>query len=432
RVGIIDTVGVMLAGSQEHVAKIACQIVEDEKTSLQSTVVGRGLRVSPHGAAFANGVAVHAMDYDLTFGRGQAVAAVIPALFALAEARGASPSDVLAAFIVACEVAARLSRASPEMSGDGGWHTTGVIGAIAAAVGSARLIGLAPARVCDVVGISASMASGFTENFGTMTKPLHAGNAARNGITAAFLAARGFTASPVALEGPFGYFGTFSRGLPTDLSSFDDLGRVNNLVAPGYKVKLYPCGGLGHTSIDATLALREELAGRADEIAKIEVGICQHAFDRIGGFYPHSIESAKFSMPYIAAWTVLYGAPCLATFTEEAIADTEVRSLASKISHHVDPEFASEGSEAPGRVTVTLKNGQTFEKVVHYASGSPRNPMAPAQIQAKFFDCAGQAVEEDQAAKIFAWLDDLPNQNSFAEFWPLIRVARNDKPAPRD
>jgi 2-methylcitrate dehydratase PrpD len=413
----------MLAGSQEHVADIACKMVEEENSSPLSTVLGRALRASPQWAAFANAVAAHAMDYDFTYARGQAVSAVIPALLALAEARGATPAEVLSAFIVACEVAARLVRASPKISTEGGWHTTGMVGAIAAGIGCARLIDLPAARIPDVVGISTSLAGGFCENYGTMTKPLHSGNAARNGIMAALIGGRGFTASPLALEGPAGYFATFSRGLPTSFAPFDDLGRVHNLVAPGYKLKRYACGGLSHASIDAALVLREDLAGHVADIAKIEVGITGHAFERIGSHYPHSIESAKFSMPFIGAWTVLYGAPTLATFTEKALADAQVRALAAKISHHVDPEFGEEPLEAPGRVTVTLTNGKSFEKTIRYASGSPKSPMSPAQIEVKFFDCARQAVKEDQAKRIFAWLNDLPKQTSFAEFWPLLGAA---------
>jgi 2-methylcitrate dehydratase PrpD len=423
RIGIIDTIGVMLAGSREEVSEIVCQTIEEEGGSPRSTIFGRSLRASPQWAALANGVAAHAMDYDFSYARGQAVSAVIPALLPLAEARDASPAEVLSAFIVACEVAARLVRASPKISVLGGWHATGIIGPIAAGVGCARLLGLAAARIPDVIGIAASLASGMSENYGTMTKPLHSGNAARNGVLAALLGARGFSSSAKALDGPSGYFATFSRGLTTDLAPFDDLGRAHNLVEPGYKLKLYPCGGLSHASIDAALALRGDLGGAAADIAKIEVGVTRHAFERIGNHYPHSIESAKFSMPFIGAWTVLHGAPSIATFTESAIEDARVKAFAPRISHYVDPEFADEIGEAPGRVTVTLKNGESFERKVWYASGSAQSPLSPAQIEAKFFDCAKQAVQEDRAERIFAWLSDLPKQPTFTEFWKLIRAA---------
>ena len=422
RVAFIDTLGVMLAGSHEEVAHIAAEMARDEQSAPLAGVVGRDFRASPQLAALANGVAAHAMDYDFSYASGQAVSAVIPALLPLAEARGSSPRDVLAAFVVGCEVAARLVRASPQISAKGGWHATGMVGNIAAGVACARLLKLPAAQIVDVVGIGASLASGVSANFGTMTKPLHSGNAARNGVTAAQLAARGFTSSATALEGGSGYYATFSRGLPVDFSAFDDLGTVNNIIAPGYSLKRYPCGGLGHAAIDAALALREQLGARAGDIAKIEVGVTKNAFQRIGGAYPHSIESAKFSMPYLGAWTVLRGAPALATFTEKSIADPEVKAFSAKITHHVDAEFADDIAQAPGRVVVTMNNGETFEKMVRFASGSPQNPMSAAQIEAKFLDCAGRALDPARAKEAFAWASGVTTRSSFAGLWGALKA----------
>ena len=422
RIAFIDTVGVMLAGSSEEVAHIAFDMVRDEGGARKSTIIGRGRRTSPQLAALANGVAAHAMDFDLTYMSGQSVSSVIPALLAVAEAVGSSPREVMAAFIVACEIAARLVRVSPQTSALGGWHATGMVGNIAGGVACARLLKLPRERMAEVVGVSVSLASGVSENFGTMTKPLHSGNAARNAVTAAMLAARGFTSSAIALEGKAGYFATFSRSLPTDMVAFDDLGRVHNIVEPGYKLKRYPCGGLSHASIDAALALRAELGGRVDDIARIQVGVTRNAFQRISGEYPHSIESAKFSMPYIGAWSVLYGAPSLETFTEEAIDDPRVKALSMKISHHVDAEFADELLQAPGRVVVTMKNGDQREKKVWYASGTSQNPMSAKQIEAKFRDCAGHALRKEKVARLYAWLLDLPTQTSFKSFWPLLKA----------
>src|SRR5262249_34012044 len=159
---------------------------------------------SPQLAALANGVAAHAMDYDFTFLSGQSVSPVIPAILPVAETTGAAPSECLAAFIIASEIAARLIRASPRISNDGGWHTTGVVGVIAATCACARLLKLPPEKIAHAVGIAASLASGIAVNYGTMTKPLHSGNAARNGVLAASLANRGFTAQHVVLEGSAG------------------------------------------------------------------------------------------------------------------------------------------------------------------------------------------------------------------------------------
>ena len=422
RIAFVDTIGVMLGGAHEEVAHIARDMVAAEASAPRASIPGSALRASPQLAALANGVAAHAMDSDFSYASGQSASPVIPALLPLAEATGATPKEVIAAFIVGCEVAARLVRASPKISAQGGWHAVGMIGPIAAAAACARLLKLPPSAIPDVIGISASLASGFSANFGTMTKPLHSGNAARNAIMAAMLGAKKFTASATALEGRSGYFDTFSRGLPRVDGAFNDLGATFDLLERGYKLKRYPCGGLSHASIDAALKLREQIGGGSGNIAKVEVGVTSNAFQRIGAAYPHSVESAKFSMPYIASWTTLYGAPSLATFTEQAIADPRIKTFAPKISHHIDPEFADEIDEAPGRVKVTLVDGKVLEQKVWFASGTPQNPMSSAQIEAKFMDCAKLVMKEEQARRVFTWVGDLPEQRSFDALWPMLRV----------
>src|SRR5438105_4655984 len=249
RVGFIDTMGVMLAGSREEVAHIVVDMVKAEGSAPSAGIVGQPLRASPQLAALANGVAAHAMDYDFTFLSGQSVSPLIPAILPVAETSGATPADCLAAFIVGSEVAARLVRASPRISNDGGWHTTGVVGTVAAAAACARLLKVPADKITDVIGISVSLASGIAVNYGTMTKPLHSGNAARNGVLAASLGARGFTAEHAALEGGAGFFDTFGRGLAHSYEPFNDLGSRFDLVSIGYSLKAYPCGGRGHTAI---------------------------------------------------------------------------------------------------------------------------------------------------------------------------------------
>ena len=187
RLAFTDTIGVMLAGSQEHVAQIACEMVKAEGSAPAVSVVGQSFRASPQLAALANGVAAHAMDYDFSYIMGQPMVPIIPALLPLAEEAGASPAELIAAYIVGFEVASRMARANPTQSLAGGWHAVGTIGTIAAAAACARLIKLPAAAIPDVIGISASLAGGFSSNFGTMTKPLHAGQAARNGVMAALL-----------------------------------------------------------------------------------------------------------------------------------------------------------------------------------------------------------------------------------------------------
>ena len=421
RLAVTDTMGVMLAGSQEKVARLACEMVKAEDSAPTCAVVGQSFRASPQLAALANGVAAHAMDYDLSYIMGQPTSPVIPALLPLAEATGATPADVVGAFIVGFEVASRMARANTTQSAAGGWHAVGTIGTTATAMACAKLLKMPASQIPDAVGISASLAGGFSANFGTMTKPLHSGQAARNGMMAAFLAQRGFTASPVALEGTNGYFRAFARGLDVTYAPFGDLGRTYDIVERGFRPKLYPCGGLGHTAIDATLEMRDQLLPRLGDIAGIQASITRYAAARIGDKYPVSIENAKFSMPYVAAYTLVHGAPKLAAFTEGAIADPRVRDAARLVSVAIDPEFGEMVDESPSRVIVTFKDGTNMWKLRYFASGTQKFPLTAAQVEGKFMDCAAQAMDKDAAGKLFAMLQTFEAAPSFEPMWPLLR-----------
>jgi 2-methylcitrate dehydratase PrpD len=280
RLAFIDTVGVMLAGSRSEPAAIVLELVRAEGAAPAASIVGQSLRSSPQLAALANGVASHALDFDFTYTQGQLLAPVIPALLPLAESAGATPAETLAAFIVGFEVCSRLSRANPNHNGGGAWHGTGTIGTIGAAAACARLIKLPAATIPDVLGIAVSMAAGVNANYGTMTKPLHAGQAARNAILAAQLGARSFTANPAAIEGRGGFASTFARGLEWQPQAFDDLGRQFDLAERGFRPKRYPCGGVIHTGIDAALKIREQLGAQVADITAIKAGISKYAANR--------------------------------------------------------------------------------------------------------------------------------------------------------
>jgi len=421
RIAFIDTIGVMLAGSQHPPTDIICDMIKLEGSAPAATIVGRPLRASPQLAALANGVSGHAMDYDLTYFAGQAIAALIPAILPIAETAKSPPSEILAAFIIGAEVCGRMSRSAPTMSRTAGWHATGTIGTMAAAAACARLLKIPAAAIPDIMGITASLASGVTANFGTMTKPLHSGHAARDGILAVQLGSKGFTASPTALEGRDGFFENFARGLERSMAPFADLGKTYDLEKYGYKLKPYPSGGLGHTAIDAALELRGTVP--LADIASVEVAITKYAGRRYTSRYPQSVENAKFSGPYLAAYTLVHGAPMLAAFTEEALHDEAVRAFAQKVSLTTYQEHAEVLDESPAKVTITLKDGRKVERAKYYPTGSVQVPMSKAQIEEKFTVCATTAIKPDAARKILAMLGSLGEQKSFDDFWPLLRKA---------
>ncbi len=421
RLAFIDTMAVMLAGSREQGSDLVCEMVKQEGAAPKVSVIGQSFRTSPQLAALANGVAAHIMDYDLSSLLGQPTSPIIPALLPLAESTGASPADVMAAFIVGFEVCMRLCRAAPEQSAVAGWHAVSSIGTMGAAMACARLLKAPRDTIPDILGIAASLSGGLSVNFGTMTKPLHSGASARNAITAALLGKSGFTANAAALENPAGYFRAFDRGMKVSFEPFAELGHSYDLVELGFKPKRYPCGGLGHTSIDAALELRNEV--RPGDIAAIKTGITKYAASRIGDKYPTSVESAKFSMPYVAAYTILYGPPMIKAFTEESIRDEKIKEMARKVSIAIDPEFADLLLDSPARVTVTLNDGRTVQRMRYYASGTPQVPLTAAQVEEKFFDCAAHTVERPAATQIFAFMNRFEQEPSLAPLWTLTKRA---------
>jgi 2-methylcitrate dehydratase PrpD len=423
RVAFIDTTGVMLAGSREEVAHFVLDMARAEGAAPAASIVGQSLRTSPQLAALANGVAAHAMDYDFTFLSGQSVSPVIPAILPLAEITGATPAECIAAFIAGCEVATRLGRSSPRLSNDGGWHSTGIIGTVAAAAACARLLKVPADKIADVLAISVSLASGVAVNYGTMTKPLHSGNAARNGVLAALLGSRGFSGHASALEGTSGYFGTFGRGLRLSYEPFQDLGSRWDLVAIGYSIKAYPCGGRGHTAIEAALSLRDKVGARLSEIANIHCLVSKTSAQRINTQWPSSVEAAKFSAAYVIAYALIHGAPRIPAFTEEALKDERVKALATLVTAGGDPELSDDFGESGAKLKITLKDGQAFEQRRDYATGSQKLPMTPAQLEDKFLDCASQAISADAARTVLALLNALPARASFNDLWPLLRKA---------
>lgn len=415
----IDSLGVMLAGSRSEPARIVAEMVREEHAAPTTTIAGRSLKSSPQLAALANGVALHALDYDVTTTAGQPSAAFVPALLAIAETHHSTPAEVFAAYNVGFEVVQRLLRTCPDFAKTG-WHSTGTVGTIATAVACAKLMKASPEAIVTAIGISASLASSLTVNFGTMTKPLHAGQAARNGVMAAVLATRGFTSSAIAIAGSNGYLLDFCRDLTWSLAPFGDLGHRSDLAEIGFKVKRYACGGLGHTAIDAALAVRAMLDGHIDQIGEVHVGVTRQASHYVATSYPSTIEEAKFSVPYVIATSLVRGTPRLSTFSDAAIADPRVKAFAAKISVALDPEFAESIDPNPGRVVAVLADGKRVESFIKYPLGSQQVPMSKEQIEAKFLDCAVPALDLATARTTFDVWQSLSTQTSFAALWPLL------------
>ena len=419
KTAIIDSVGVALAGSQEKSARIAALLARGEGAKEESTLIGQGFRSSALLAALANGTAGHALDYDYSYIQmGQPMAGLVAATFSLGEALGASGREILAAYVAGYEVTARLVAALAPRMNQSSWHSAATVGSIGTTAASARLLGLNPEAVGMALGIAASMASGIVANFATMTKPLHAGLAAKNGVLAARLARAGFTSNGAILERGKGFLQAFGGGPPVDEAGFATLGRKFALV-DGIRIKPYPCGGLTHSAVDALLALRARHGLTPAAVARIEVGVTQRTYENIVYDKPQNGLQGKFSMPYILARALVHGKLTLDHFTDEAVGDSSIRDLGEKIAMTHNPAFEDGVDRRPSEVTVRLKEGRTLSHRVDCPKGGPESPMTAAEIREKFSQCAGRALGKEEVARALELLENLEQLGDPA---PLFRL----------
>jgi len=410
----IDTIGVMLAGASEPVARITRAVARVEGGVPLCTVVGTGLRTSPTWAALCNGAAGHAHDFDDTnFAlMGHPSVPLLATALACGEAETADGAAVVLAYLIGFEVSAALGLALNPGHYTRGWHATATLGTIGCAAAAARLRGLDAARTTHALGIAASLASGLKENFGSMTKPYHAGHAALNAVTATALAAAGMTASPTALDGSQGFAAAFS-GEKLSSGAFGELGREWQIVRSGIAVKPYPSCALTHSAIDALVALRTRHGLTAEQIDDVEVGVHHVVPEVLRHPAPTNALERKFSMPYCAAAALGRGAVGIDDFQDGPVRDPSVAALEKRVRMVVDPALPDQlEQQAWSRVTIRLRDGRVLSEPPRGASGHPDTPLSDAQLRDKFLGCAAGVLERGEAEAVvgqLAQLDTIPD-----------------------
>ena len=404
---LLDTIGVMLAGASEPAAASVQQVVAQESSGLQCSVLGTGLRTSATNAALANGTAAHAHDYDdMCFvSLAHPSAPLVAAGLAIAERSGATGRALLEAYVVGFEIEARLGRAMNPRHYQRGWHCTSTLGTIGAAAAASRLLGFDARVIGHALAIAASEASGLKENFGTMVKPLHAGLAARNGVLAALLAQAGMTASGSAIEGPQGFLAAMDSESSALRPFIANLGERWETLDSGITVKLYPSCAATHPALDALLDLKRRDGFDAADVDRIDIGVDAITPTVLLHEHPSTGLEGKFSMPFCAAAAVVDAHVGLATFTPDRLADPVVAGMRERVAMHVDPSLdAGAPPLTQARVQVTLKDGRVLGAVANGARGYPDRPATSDQLAAKFLSCAGVALSETRARAALAAL----------------------------
>jgi 2-methylcitrate dehydratase PrpD len=341
---------------------------------------------------------------------GQPTAPIIPAIFALGEALGSNGRQMIEAYVAGYEVTAKLVHSLRDSAHEG-WHAPSTLGSFGAAAGCAKLLGSSAAQIEMALGVTSSMAGGVVANFGTMTKPLHVGLGARNGVLAAKLGHGGFTANAKAIEAGFGFYQVLHGGTPIHEEAVDELGKSYALLSDGLRIKPYPCGGLTHQVIDAVLEFRAQHRLTAEMIESVDVDVVKHTFERIVFRVPRGGIEGKFCMPYLVARAIIDGKVGIDAFSDSAVRDATVLKLAERVRMNLDTNLKkTDLGGRPCRVTIRLKDGQTYAREAQHAKGGPEYPMTEAELNEKFFECARHAIPSrsaEQARDLIGRLETL-------------------------
>lgn len=409
RRAILDCLGVMLAGSVEPAARIVQKVAEAEGGAPLCTVVGAGRRTGAVWAALSNGTAAHALDFDDTnFAMlGHPSAPVLAAALAAAELALADGQALVHAFLLGFEVETSLAEVLNPPHYERGWHATCTLGTLGAAAAAARLLGLDAAQVRTALAVAASQASGLKENFGTMTKPFHAGHAARSGVLAALLAREGWTASEQAIEGPQGFLHVFGAG-KIELDALAQLGAPWKILTSGVAVKPYPSCACTHSIIDGTLELRRTHGLRPEQVEDVTVGVNAMVPKILIHSAPRTGLEAKFSAEFAAAAALVEGRAGIATFSDDKTQDPRIRALMKRVRMVVDPEIPGDFERHVWtRVTLRLADGRALSIGPRPVPGHPSNPLPLEALRGKFAECAGVVLPPDRVDSVREMVESL-------------------------
>ena len=426
----VDGIAVMLAGATEQSGALVRAHLREIGGHPQATVLGARLQAPLQLAAWANGTAGHAMDYDDTqlatdpqsvYGLlTHPTVPVLAAALAAAEGTNASGAALHDAYIIGVEVACRIADAVNSRHYRDGFHSTATMGGFGAAAAAARLYGCDLDQTLRAFGLAASMSAGLRENFGTMTKPFHAVRAAENGLFAVLLARKGWTAAKDILEAKRGFYRAAAGGFD-QLKIEGKLGNPYFYIEPGISIKPYPSGSLSHPAQDVLLELVLEHDVRPDQVERIEVGVNSHVPNALIHTRPTTALEGKFSLQFQMAIGVLEHRAGIAQFVDDKVRDPRTRELMERVHVYVDPEIEALGyNEMRMRVKITLKDGRVLAGYADRAKGHPRKPMSREELRAKFMDCATLVMPSDRAEAVLARLWAIGDLRRVGDLTPML------------
>ena len=431
RKSILDGLGLALSGSVAESGRLVQEYLLSQNLSGETTVIGTTLRMPERFAAFANGVGVHADDYDdtqLAVGKDRVygllthpTAPCLPAALAIAETGDFSGRDFFLAYNLGVEVEAKISEAMSPRHYQHGFHSTATCGVFASASAVAKLYELDLDTTLRALAIAGSQAAGLRENFGTMTKPFHAGRAAEAGVVAADFARAGWTATDKILESPRGFFQAHGGGYELD-ALHGKLGNPWTFVEPGISIKPNPSGSLTHPGMTKMLELILKYDIKPEDVASVDVGTNHNMPNTLIHHRPTDELQAKFSMEFCMAILLLERRGSLPEFTDEVVNRADVRELISRVNFGVHPEAEAAGYDKMTTILdINLHDGRTISGRADFGKGSPANPMSYDEVADKFRGCAEFADWPDnQTEDIIDLVKELEELASVRELTTLL------------
>ena len=422
--GIVDVVGVTLAGAREQCAKIALMSVGGGNGG-PAQIVGSSARAEVLDAATVNGTAAHALDFDdcnNSMG-GHPSAPAFAAVAALGDEVNASGTETLLAFLAGYETEVQMGPGLHPHHYNKGWHPTATFGTFGAGAVGAKLLKLDVEQTATALAISCSLTAGIKSNFGTMVKPLHVGQSARNGLFAAILAKNGFDGSPEAFEHKQGFFEVFN-GADTYQSEkiLEGWAAPFKIIDPGLAIKQHPCCGGTHTAVDTMLALREKHGLTPDNVAKIESWTHQCRMAHTNRPNPRSELEGKFSVQYCMSRALMHGEVKMEHFEDGGVHDPDARAVLAKVTSN---EHTKDGL-FHAILAVTTTDGNRFEHEVEMAEGRGENQLSQEKLKRKFDNTAARALPSDRVAQTYDTIMSLETVESIHQLTGLLATTDSE------
>lgn len=431
---MLDGIGLALSGSVAKTGELVRQHLQSQGLGAgPATVFGSSIKVAPRFAAFANGVGIHADDYDdtqLAVAKDRVygllthpTAPALPSAIAKGEALNASGADVFLAYQLGVEVECKISEAINPRHYQTGFHSTATCGTFASASAAGKLMGLSKEAMLRALSIAGSQSAGLRENFGTMTKPFHAGRSSESGVVAAEFAQLGWTAAPTILEAPRGFFNAAGGGY--DPQAIDGaLGKPWTFASPGVSIKPHPSGSLTHPGMTEMLRLIKAHDIRPEQVVHVKVGTNHNMPNALIHHRPTNELQAKFSMEFCMAILLLERRAGLSEFTDEVVMRPDVQAMIQKVEFGVDPDAEAAGFHKMTTIlAITLHDGRVIRGSADFGRGSPAMPMSYEEVADKFLEnCEFAKFNTAKARQVIELVRGVDRLGSIRELTALLAI----------